>query len=1267
MAILSEVMVKLKADLGGLKTGLDQASGMLQNFGGVVNNTSKGFKAVGIAGAVMGTSIGAALTAAAGFGIKFNAEMETAQMSFETLLGSADKAKGMISNLQAFAANTPFEFPGIQKSAKLMLAMGFNAEQVMPSLNAIGNAVSAIGGNEETLNGVTVAIGQMMTKGKISAEEMNQLAERGIGGWDILAKSMGKSKAELMALAAQGKLMSEQAIPALMEGMQSKYAGAMEKQAKTFTGTLSTLKDTLNMFMGQLSKPMFEKMSKGLQDLTAKVVELQKNGTLDKWAKSISDSFNVVWTVVSTVGGVLVAIAKQVIAHWNVLGPVLAGVVGYLGALKVIAVITGLWTKYQDVMKGVNLVTKLFNTLIKANPVVFVISVIIGAVVALRHAWVTNWGGIQQKTAAVGTFISAFFGSVLNDIAIAFNRFKAAVFSLLLGIMDRLAPVVGLIGKIAPGFESGFENARAAVSQQVDDITLNLNELSATAGELSSSFIDAQNSMYDTFAGGWRDSISEAGSDMDATAGSAGSLAFSADDVANAFNGMGSEAAGAGAAGEKAAEDNRTAWEKAIDAITAKMQALNAQYELNSITMDKNASEADKLALELSHLKNEYALQQEIVDKARQGYEEMAATHEMTAKEVVDAASKYATEAKTLAELSTQINGTSLALAKMSWQTEKAKAEQELLNAEHELAISQLGEEAGKMGELTLKAGQLNEDYEKQGEIVKNLQREYKATAAATGENSEETRKANLEFIKAQTEQNKLAKEICDSNTAIRDQAREMSNLVNQVSEVATKYRSELKKAQDDYFDSIAENNRKLREDEQKVTDDFKKALDDRAKAISNFVGLFEQFTHKDVSGSDLLGNLGGQVDTLKDWKKNLSTLATRGIDEGLLAELKEMGPKAADEIAALTTLSDSELTQYVALWKEKNSLARAEARTELEGLRAETQEKIAELRMNSAEQLSQYYQEWQTTSQKIKDDTTKELQTLVDNATKIGGEMIVKLAAAISSKMPELSGVLGGIGAAMMAGGQGAGDQAKQAEQQKNGVLGATGEQTQGLITANTTATQTVTTLWTNASTVLDTIHTSIKDKTLTTWNAIDTSLDTLWNKMLTDLIVTWDKMKAHLFQVITEVDTRFNNLVDKADRWGIDLMGNFISGIRSQFSRLIRVLEDMAETVDSFMPHSPAKRGALSSLGETGPGLVTTFADGITNSLPYLRGAMGKLGAAAVPGSIAFGGLNGGSAVAADGSLAGNTFEINITGSNGQEIWEKLERELARRGVRF
>lgn len=197
-----------------------------------------------------------------------------------------------------------------------------------------------------------------------------------------------------------------------------------------------------------------------------------------------------------------------------------------------------------------------------------------------------------------------------------------------------------------------------------------------------------------------------------------------------------------------------------------------------------------------------------------------------------------------------------------------------------------------------------------------------------------------------------------------------------------------------------------VRKQQAEITQAYKDALDQRAADIYNFASLFEDVELVKVNKDTLIKNLDEQVDILEDWASNLGKLAKRGVDEGMIAELQQMGPKAAGEIQALTSMTDGELNKYVKLWKEKHRLARTQAMSELEQLKEQTKQKVADLeaslqplgiaveRFKSvwAEALRPFIEQWGMAAAKV-----------VDFGTKIG-EMIKKFGEA----HPQMQGLIG-------------------------------------------------------------------------------------------------------------------------------------------------------------------------------------------------------------------------------------------------------------------
>ena len=194
----------------------------------------------------------------------------------------------------------------------------------------------------------------------------------------------------------------------------------------------------------------------------------------------------------------------------------------------------------------------------------------------------------------------------------------------------------------------------------------------------------------------------------------------------------------------------------------------------------------------------------------------------------------------------------------------------------------------------------------------------------------------------------------------------------------------------DEYTEKVRQTNQKLLDDERALNDEYKQAVADKTKSLAGFVGLFDS-VEKDskVSGAKLLENLRGQVTTFTDWKNDLQALGKKKIYSGLLAELTEMGPKAADEIAALNTMTNEQLQEYSNLWGEKNQLAKNEAERELKPLKDSTVKQINELRKAAGKELTVYKNEWLAKMKEIRYGTPKEFVGLNTSMKTIGHDAI--------------------------------------------------------------------------------------------------------------------------------------------------------------------------------------------------------------------------------------------------------------------------------------
>lgn len=274
MGTVASLQVVVGAKIDGLRKEIDSAQKILkQKFG------SKGLGISESSLEVLG-GLGVTIAGIGAASVKAAADMEQTHKAFTTLLKDATLAKDFLAELETFAANTPFELPGLLQASKKMLAFGFTAQQVIPVLTAVGDSAAALGMGQDGIDRLTIAIGQMQAKGKVSAEEMLQLAEAGVPAWQMLADAMGTSIPQAMKMAEKGTIDSATGIQAIISGMNSKFGGMMQEQSSTINGMLSNIQDSIGQTMvvigdeiteGLDLKPALKEAQDDLSDFAAKV------------------------------------------------------------------------------------------------------------------------------------------------------------------------------------------------------------------------------------------------------------------------------------------------------------------------------------------------------------------------------------------------------------------------------------------------------------------------------------------------------------------------------------------------------------------------------------------------------------------------------------------------------------------------------------------------------------------------------------------------------------------------------------------------------------------------------------------------------------------------------------------------------------------------------------------------------------------------------------------------------------------------------------
>ena len=179
--------------------------------------------------------------------IKASAQMRQYEIAFQTMLKSASKGTQMMKDLQKFAADTPFDVPGVVQAGQQLMAFGFKAKEIIPTLRTLGDAASGLGKGTAGVQQIAYAMGQIRTSGTLKTQDIMQLTNAGIDAWGMLAEASGKSILEIKEMTERGMIDSLTAVKVLTDGMNDTYGGMMAKTAEEITGLCANIEETVGI------------------------------------------------------------------------------------------------------------------------------------------------------------------------------------------------------------------------------------------------------------------------------------------------------------------------------------------------------------------------------------------------------------------------------------------------------------------------------------------------------------------------------------------------------------------------------------------------------------------------------------------------------------------------------------------------------------------------------------------------------------------------------------------------------------------------------------------------------------------------------------------------------------------------------------------------------------------------------------------------------------------------------------------------------------
>lgn len=466
VATIADLLVKIGADTSDLRKELNATKRQIKTaFGSDALDLSN--KSLAVLG-----GIGAGLAALGVASVKAGASLQSTKTAFTNMLGSAEKAQDFLAKMQDFAAKTPFEFSQVSQAAQKFIAFGFSAEQVIPTLTAVGDAAAGVGLGAEGINRITLALGQMAAKSKVQAGEMMQLTETGIPAWKMLADQIGVSVPEAMSMVSKGAIDAATGITALVGGMEQSFGGMMDQQSQTISGTWSTLMDGLEQSAAQVGLQLAEALNltgifQSLGDmLTNFAATVQSSGLTEALMTAIPPEFQAgILLIVSTLTGLAIPAIGLFVAKVALMAaPFVAAVAA---AAPFIGVAAAMVTALYAIWKSGMTVEDVLGTMgIKMETVTRAVDSVQAMISAAAQTIIANLQAMEPVFTLVAAVMGAAFYASLQIIGAVVN----GVLNFISVLSECVTWILNAFTYLVEGIGSCIDEVGSILSDMADSI-----------------------------------------------------------------------------------------------------------------------------------------------------------------------------------------------------------------------------------------------------------------------------------------------------------------------------------------------------------------------------------------------------------------------------------------------------------------------------------------------------------------------------------------------------------------------------------------------------------------------------------------------------------------------------------------------------------------------------------------------------------------------------------------------------------------------------
>lgn len=403
-------------DIGRART---QLTGLVDTAKTVGRGMSKAFTAAGVATAA--TTVNLLKQGGA-----YNQLQQNSRAALKSIMKGAKAANAQMDKLDEFAAKSPFSKAVFITAQQQLLGFGMSAEKVLPTLDAIQNAVAATGGSSQQVGELAYVIAQIQSAGKITGQDLMQMGVRGVDAAKLIGESLGKTSDEVRQMITKGQLDVDTALDALTKGMSNKFAGATANIKKQMSGATDRVKAATRDIGAELAKPF---------------IDPHGGGRAVVWVNRYADALRGVQRITGEVMG---WVNRRFDQAFKGIDSTLAGVSSALARVDTSKLTSGLdsLVKYGPLLSTV--AAGMTAVALRGVPVLGAVNPMIAAFAALA----ATSKPVQQALANIA--------GAAAGLARPLGEFARAVGDLLLDALQRSAPLLEAFGRLAVATVDGL-------------------------------------------------------------------------------------------------------------------------------------------------------------------------------------------------------------------------------------------------------------------------------------------------------------------------------------------------------------------------------------------------------------------------------------------------------------------------------------------------------------------------------------------------------------------------------------------------------------------------------------------------------------------------------------------------------------------------------------------------------------------------------------------------------------------------------------------